>query len=69
MANYYVYCDVHKRLRGNYPTEAQAQEKLNEHLSNQPSPHGTVSVIEEKSVEKYGQSITNLVKVYTRYKK
>jgi len=60
MANYYVYCEAHGRIPGNYDTADAASKARREHIIEVPEPHGKVSVIEEYNQEKYGQTLKNL---------
>ena len=62
MARYYAYCQKHKQIGGKYNNPDTAAEQLEKHLLNVPGNHGKVDVIEEYSIEKYGQKLTSLRK-------
>ena len=62
MANYYIFCENHGRVPGDYPTGKAASKARRTYKRVNPNSHGEVSVIEEYKREIYGQEETRLRK-------
>ncbi len=62
MANYYVYCENHGRIPGDYSDPNAASRARRAYRTSNPGNHGEISVIEEYTREKYGKEETRLRK-------